>query len=79
MFKWTKMKSPDGLAQDPMQIYVIPCFNGSKILFRGEECFIKDVTVLDIIDTLEEEFGQVTYHISREDIEKIIERCTKEN
>ena len=78
MIEWTKLPIPDCLIQDPNLIYVIPCNEGSKIWFKGEECRIEDATVLEVIDKFNS-IGCTSFQLSKKDIEKMIEEFKKEN
>jgi hypothetical protein len=78
MIEWTKLPTPECLTQDPNLVYVVPGDKCSKILFKGEECRIKDATVLEVIDKFNA-IGCTSFQLSKEEIEAMIEKFKKEN
>ena len=78
MIKWTKLPFPDCLTQDPTLIYIVPCDEGSKIWFKGEECLVEDTTVQEVINKFNT-VGCTSFRLTKEEIEKTIEEFKKEN
>lgn len=78
MIKWPQLSIPECFTQNPDLIYITPYNNGSKIWFKGEECFIENATIMDIIDQFNA-IGCTSFQFSKEDIEAAIEKFEKEN
>lgn len=71
MIKWTKLQIPDCFIQDPNLIYIVPCDDGSKILFKGEACLVEDKTVEEIIDKFNS-VGCTSFQLTKEEIETLL-------
>lgn len=76
MIKWTKLPYPDCLTQDPNLVYVIPCDEGSQILYKGEICTIKGESVMDIVDKFNA-IGCTSFQLTKEELEKMIKEKQK--
>ena len=76
MIKWTKLPYPDCLTQDPTLVYVIPCEEGSQILYKGEICTIEGESVVDIVDKFNA-IGCTSFQLTKEELEKTIEEKQK--
>lgn len=76
MIKWTKLPYPDCLTQDPNLVYVIPCDEGSQILYKGEICTIEGESVMDIVDKFNA-VGCTSFQLTKEELEKMIEEKQK--
>lgn len=76
MIKWTKLPYPDCLTQDPTLVYVIPCDEGSQILYKGEICTIEDESVMDIVDKFNA-IDCTSFQLTKEELEKMIEEKQK--
>ena len=73
MIEWTKLPTPECFCQNPTLAYIIPCNNGSKIWLNGEECFVEDMTIMDIVDKFNA-IGCTSFQLSKEDINAAIEQ-----
>lgn len=78
MIEWTNLPSPECYCQDSSLVYVVPCDGGSEIWLNGKKCFIKNASLYDIVQKLQE-LDIISVQNAQDGIDVVIKQLEEEN